>query len=155
MFICFLFFKIFYTHVLTTFEIWKLCTCVCISMIPVLSSFNHSSTHKNIDILLLPWWLSDKESTCQCKTHGFDPWSTCCRATKPMCHNYWAWVLDPGSRSYCARVPQLRGPAPQSLCSATREATATRSRSSTTREWSPLTTARESPQGSEDQHSQR
>ena len=23
----------------------------------------------------LPWWLSGKESACQCRTHGFDPWS--------------------------------------------------------------------------------
>jgi len=22
----------------------------------------------------LPWWLSGKESTCQCRRHGFDPW---------------------------------------------------------------------------------
>ena len=22
----------------------------------------------------LPWWLSGKESTCQCRGHGFDPW---------------------------------------------------------------------------------
>ena len=22
----------------------------------------------------LPWWLSSKESTCQCRRHGFDPW---------------------------------------------------------------------------------
>ena len=22
----------------------------------------------------LPWWLSDKESTCQCRRWGFDPW---------------------------------------------------------------------------------
>ena len=21
-----------------------------------------------------PWWLSSKESTCQCKSHKFDPW---------------------------------------------------------------------------------
>ena len=21
-----------------------------------------------------PWWLSDKESACQCRRHGFDPW---------------------------------------------------------------------------------
>ena len=47
---------------------------------------------------------------CQCKRLGFDPWSTCCRATKPMCHNYWAWALDPGTRNYCAHVPQLWGP---------------------------------------------
>ena len=23
----------------------------------------------------LPWWLSGKESTCQCRRHRFDPWS--------------------------------------------------------------------------------
>ena len=23
----------------------------------------------------LPWWLSGKESACQCRRHGFDPWS--------------------------------------------------------------------------------
>ena len=23
----------------------------------------------------LPWWLSGKESTCQCRRHWFDPWS--------------------------------------------------------------------------------
>jgi len=22
---------------------------------------------------LLSWWLSGKESTCQCRAHGFDP----------------------------------------------------------------------------------
>ena len=22
----------------------------------------------------LPWWLSSKESACQCRRHGFDPW---------------------------------------------------------------------------------
>ena len=22
----------------------------------------------------LPWWLSGKEPTCQCRRHGFDPW---------------------------------------------------------------------------------
>ena len=23
----------------------------------------------------LPWWISGKGSTCQCKRQGFDPWS--------------------------------------------------------------------------------
>ena len=23
----------------------------------------------------LPWWLSGKESACQCRRHGFNPWS--------------------------------------------------------------------------------
>ena len=27
-----------------------------------------------IDIMGLPWWLSSKESACQCRRHGFDPW---------------------------------------------------------------------------------
>ena len=22
----------------------------------------------------IPWWLSDKESACQCRRHGFNPW---------------------------------------------------------------------------------
>ena len=22
----------------------------------------------------LPWWFSGEETTCQCRTHGFDPW---------------------------------------------------------------------------------
>ena len=22
----------------------------------------------------LPWWLSGKDSACQCRRHGFDPW---------------------------------------------------------------------------------
>ena len=26
-------------------------------------------------MLGLPWWLSGKESACQCRGHGFDPWS--------------------------------------------------------------------------------
>ena len=29
----------------------------------------------NIDQLGLPWWLSGKEVTCQCRRQGFDPWS--------------------------------------------------------------------------------
>ena len=24
--------------------------------------------------LRLPWWHRGKESTCQCRRHGFDPW---------------------------------------------------------------------------------
>ena len=32
---------------------------------------------------------------------------TCCGATKPMCHNYWAWTLELASHNYWAHVPQL------------------------------------------------
>jgi len=42
----------------------------------------------------LLWWLSGKESTCQCRRHRFNPWSRktphCCRATKTVHHNCWA-----------------------------------------------------------------
>ena len=32
---------------------------------------------------------------------------TCRRATKPVRHNYWAYVLEPVSHNYWAHVPQL------------------------------------------------
>ena len=89
------------------------------------------------------WWLSGKESACQCKRHGIDPWSRkilhadpgrshmpqgnqapmpqllslCSRAgasTEPVCRNCW-------------------GLSTQDLCSATREATTMRSLHTTTR----------------------
>ena len=40
--------------------------CVC-----VLFSFPAFKEEKSG----LPWWLSGKESTCQCRGHGFSPWS--------------------------------------------------------------------------------
>ena len=36
---------------------------------------------------------------------------TCCRATKPVSHNYWACALELTCRNYWARVPQLLKPA--------------------------------------------
>ena len=39
----------------------------------------------------LPWWLSGKESACQCRKHGFSPRYVKIPlpgATKPMCHDY-------------------------------------------------------------------
>ena len=35
---------------------------------------------------------------------------TCHGATKPLRHNYWAWVLEPASHNYWACVPQLLKP---------------------------------------------
>ena len=32
---------------------------------------------------------------------------TCCGATKPMHHNYWACALEPASQNYWTYVPQL------------------------------------------------
>ena len=36
---------------------------------------------------------------------------TYCRATKPVCHNFWACALEPASHNYWARGPQLLKPA--------------------------------------------
>ena len=35
---------------------------------------------------------------------------TCCRATKSVCHSYWACALEPMSHNYWAHVPQLLKP---------------------------------------------
>ena len=68
---------------------------------------------------------------------------TCCRAIKPVHHNYWAWALKPMSHNYWSpwatttetHVPQLLKPmchnywslCTQNPCPATREAPAMRS----------------------------
>ena len=45
--------------------------------------------------------------------HGFNPRSkkTGHRATKPVCHNYWANAIEPPSHNYWAHVLQLPKPA--------------------------------------------
>ena len=72
----------------------------------------------------LPWWLSGKESTGQCRRHGFDLWSRknphaagqlglCAATTEPTCHNYWnpnaleaaLWQEKP--LQWVAHAPQL------------------------------------------------
>ena len=35
---------------------------------------------------------------------------TCCGATKPLCHSYWACTLEPVSHNYWAHMPQLLKP---------------------------------------------
>ena len=35
---------------------------------------NHFPKKVNIYFCGFPWWLSGKEPSCQCSTHGFDPW---------------------------------------------------------------------------------
>ena len=73
----------------------------------------------------LPWWSSGEDPALPMR--GTQVWSlakedpTCLRAAKPMCHNYWACVL------------QLRLKALE-LCYATRETTAMRSLWTATRE---------------------
>ena len=58
----------------------------------------------------LPWWLSGKDSACQWKRHGFDPWprkiphateqlSLCATTIEPV-------LLNPLSRTTEARCPR-------------------------------------------------
>ena len=77
----------------------------------------------------LPWWLSGKESACQCRRSLIWEDPTCCGKTRSMCHSYWACVLQLASCSYWAHVP-----ATTEAGSTTREATAMRSPHTTTRE---------------------
>ena len=62
----------------------------------------------------LPWWFSGWESACQCRGHGFDPWSGrfphVVEQLSPMCHNYWASTLEPVSHNYWVPVLQLLKP---------------------------------------------
>ena len=36
---------------------------------------NTLKTIQNENQQVLPWWVSGKEYTRQCRRHGFDPWS--------------------------------------------------------------------------------
>ena len=94
----------------------------------------------------LPWWLSGRESTCQCRRHGFDPWS------RKIPHA--AELLSLGSRpweppvlSSHAATTEARTCLEPALRS--ERATAVRSlkleRSTATREWPPLSATREKP----------
>ena len=66
----------------------------------------------------LPWWVSGKESACQCRGHGFDLWSG----------------KIPYAMGHLSSAPQLPKPAHLEPCSATREATSVRSLCTPTRE---------------------
>ena len=63
----------------------------------------------------LPWWLSGKESICQCRRHGFDPLSGkiphAWEQLSPWVATVeWACALEPKSRNYWAHVLQLLKP---------------------------------------------
>ena len=79
----------------------------------------------------LPWWLSGKESACQCRRHEFDPWSgtipyateqlsLCTTTTEPV-----LWSPRTTATETCV---------PRSLCSTTGEAITVRSLCTATRE---------------------
>ena len=62
----------------------------------------------------LLWWRSGWESACQCRGHGFKPWSGkiphAVEQVSP-CATTRACALEPVSHNYWARVPQLLKPA--------------------------------------------
>ena len=101
---------------------WFFCTMVLTSSIvsnSLASSFlKMGSGH--------PWWYSGLESACQCRGHGFDPWSRkiphaeeqqslCTTTSNPTSCNYWTHVLQPmpvclepvlhNKRSHCNEKP--------------------------------------------------
>ena len=48
---------------------------------------------------VLPWWLSGKQSACQCRRQGFDPWSgKMPHAVEGL--NPVPWLLSLGSRAW-------------------------------------------------------
>ena len=88
----------------------------------------------------LPWWLSGKESTCQCKGHRFN------RCSRKIPHALRQLIPDATTIKPVLQSPRASTTEvclPQSLCPATREATAVRSLCTTTREQPPPTTTRE------------
>ena len=77
----------------------------------------------------LPWWLSGKDSLCQCRRHGFNPWSgriphaldqlnLCTTTTEPVLLCLRAATTELMHHNYKS---------PRSPCSATREPTIMRS----------------------------
>ena len=50
----------------------------------------------------LPWWVSDKESACQCRGHGFDPWFRKIPHAEGQ-----SQLLSPRAATTEARVPVL------------------------------------------------
>ena len=75
----------------------------------------------------LPWWCSGWESACQCREHGFEPWSgriphaaeqlgLCATTTEPALSNPWATTTEACAPGACApqeKPPQWEAYAPQ------------------------------------------
>ena len=97
------------------------------------------SPRVNSVALGLPWWLSGKESTCQHRRCGFDPWSWKIHPWINEAHVPHLLTLCSGAQelqllSPCVAITKAR--MPQSPCSTMREAIARRS---------PYTAAKRSP----------
>ena len=95
---------------------------------------------KNQRCLGLPWWRSGWESACQCKGHGFEPWSgKIPHAAEQL--GPWATTTEPACLEPVLRNKRSR----DSERPAHRD-----------EEWPPLAAARESPRTeTKTQHSQK
>ena len=60
--------KIVYSH-------WSALAKLCLSYKPQSFRGTYKKGNKNDAFPGLPWWLSGWESACQCRGHGFEPWS--------------------------------------------------------------------------------
>ena len=64
----------------------------------------------------LSWWLSGRESTCQCRRHRFDLWSGriphAAEQLSPRATTYWVCALEPVNHNY--RPHTLRSWSPHS-----------------------------------------
>ena len=94
---------------------------------------NNSKRKLRRQLLELPRWLSDKESSWQYRRHRFNPWpGKIPHAVEQMNHNYSALMQQ------LPKPTDLKSP-----CSTAREATAMRSPCTATTESPPLSAARE------------
>ena len=100
----------------------------------------------------IPWWLSGKESTCQCRRQRFDPWSRKISHTVEQL-SLCATTTEPVFQSLGAATTKAR--MPQSLCSSTREVTEMRSLHTAPREQSGFHNQRKVLAATKTQHSQK
>ena len=81
---------------------------------------------------------------------------TCCRATKPMHHNYWACALEPMSHNYWAHMPQLLKPVRLEPVLRNKRSHHSKKPTRCNKESPPLAATRESPRAAtKTQHSQK
>ena len=100
----------------------------------------------------IPWWLSGKESTCQCRRQRFDPRSRKISHTVEQL-SLCATTTEPVFQSLGAATTKAR--MPQSLCSSTREVTEMRSLHTAPREQSGFHNQRKVLAATKTQHSQK
>ena len=104
----------------------------------------------------LPWWRNGQESACQCRGHGFEPWSRkiphvteqlslCATTTEPVLWSPRATTTEPARHNYYS--PCAPGPALRNKRSHRKEKNAHHNEKNAhhNEEQPPFTTTRESP----------